>query len=274
MRRSPVAGGGRDADPTWARRLPFKPLPYVAGVVVALGFQTAITKSLIAAGVPGDPSSAARWNSVAAWLTVAVLGLLVVRVEKLPLRTLFPGRPTFRTLGTAVAFAAVLRLLGPVPLLVTAVFLPRRPVAARRDLVMWGVCFAAALLAGTLLFSALVEIFSLGQRPSGNAGRDFITSLSILDRLLIVVTASVTEEVRYRSYLIERLHGLRLSPGAAATLSYVVFVAAHIPFFGLEYVLRIQAVGGAAFPILYYMTRNYWACFALHFLLNIFVLAA
>ena len=261
--------------PTWAQRLPFRPLAYVVGIVVALGLATAIARSLSVVGViTGRNAAAVRWNSLAAWITVGLLALLVVHFEKLPIRTLFPGRPTLGALGLAVIFAAVLRILGPAPLLVAAIFLPRRPAGGRRELIIWGVCFAASLLAGMLVFATLVETFSLGVRPAGSSGRAFLTSLSILDRLIIVITAAFTEEVRYRSYLIERLHGLRLWPGAAAVVSYVIFVAAHIPFLGLEYVLRITAVGGAAFPILYYLTRNFWACAALHFLLDVFLLAA
>lgn len=261
--------------PTWAERLPFRPVAYAAGMIVALGLSTAVVRTLLASGViTGRSAAAVRWNSAAAWLTVVVLAVMVVRLERLPLRTLFRGRPTVSALVVALVFAVILRLFGPVPLLVAAAFVPRRPSAGGRELVIWTLGFAGTLVVGMLAFAAIADALSLGERPAGNEGRSFVTSLSILDRLIIVVTAAATEEVRYRSYFIERLHGLRVSPGAAALLSYLVFVAAHIPFFGLEYVLRITAVGGAAFPILYYLTRNFWACFALHFFLDVFLLAA
>ena len=259
--------------PTWADRLPFRPAAYFLGIVIALGLSTAVIR-IGSSVITVSASSAVRWQSAVHWAAVGVLALLVVRFEKLPLRTLFPGRPALGALGIAVVFAVILRFLGPVPLLVAAIFLPRRPTSGRRALIIWGACFAASLVAGMLVFATLVETFSLGEAPAGNRGRAFLTRLSILDRLIIVITAAFTEEVRYRSYLIERLHGLRLWPGVAAVVSYVIFVAGHIPFFGLEQVLRVTAVGGAAFPILYYLTRNFWACFALHFLLDVFLLAA
>jgi len=263
-----------EEDGRWARRLPRQPVVYLAGIFIALFVPRLVGTMLSLAGLVTDDASGVRWNWLTALITVALLALFVVHVEKLPIRTLFPGRLKIRHLGAAFAFVLVLRFGGgPVPLIVAAIFLPRRPPGRGRELLLWALSAAVVLAVGMVLFSAAVDAWSLGTAPSGGGGRAIISSLSIAERLLLVVSVSFAEEVRYRSYTIERLHGLGLPAGLAALLSYIVFVAAHIPFFGLEHVLRVTAIGSVGFPILYYLTRSFWACVALHFLLDIFILA-
>ena len=256
----------------WVRRLPFLPAAYAVGIAVALFLPLLLAGGLRATGVTSGTPVLLQ-ATAQGWLTAGVLVAIVLGLEKAPLRTLFTGRLRAGHIGLALAFVVVLHTLGPAPLLALGLFWPRRPAQPGRDRLMWIVGLVLAVVVGAFAFQYLAEVFDLGRARPGGGGRSLIEQLSIAERLVLVVTTAVTEEIRYRTYLIERLHGLRLSPGVAALVSYVLFVAAHIPSFGLDHVLRVTAVGSVGFPVLYYLTRSFWACACLHFALNIFILA-
>lgn len=270
---APSAGAA--SSDIWEARLPRKLAPYLIGIVVALFLPRLLNLGMFAVGQQGirvSWISGPRSTWITSPLTVAALILIVLRVERLPLRTLFPGRFSLRLLGLVLVFAVVTRTVGPVPLIAAAFFLPRRPNRRGRALAVWATWFVVVCLAGTWLFGLAVDAYSLGQAAQGNQGLAIIAELSVLEKLVLVFVAASAEELRYRAYLIERLHGLGLSPALAVLVSYLLFVAAHIPFFGLEHVLRITAIGSVAFAVLYYMTRSVWACFALHALFGLGIL--
>jgi len=82
-------------------------------------------------------------------------------------------------------------------------------------------------------------------------------------RLISVVRAAVAEEVLFRGYAIERLAGLTGSRGIAATVSCVVFAAAHVGPWGWGHLL-IAGFGGVMLTALYMWRRNLWVNIIAH----------
>ena len=56
----------------------------------------------------------------------------------------------------------------------------------------------------------------------------------------MVLTASVTEEIESRGYLIERLETITGSTSLAAILAYIVFLLEHAASWNIAYALRIS----------------------------------
>lgn len=107
--------------------------------------------------------------------------------------------------------------------------------------------------------------------PPPSDGLEIMLKFSIPVLVLIVFTASITEEIFYRGYAIERLAELSGSLWVAAIISFVLFLLPHIAFFGPHWMLY-QGVGVVLLYVLYLWRRNLWACMLLHFLSNLMIL--
>lgn len=107
--------------------------------------------------------------------------------------------------------------------------------------------------------------------PSPSGGLEIMLAFSIPVLVLIVVTASITEEIFYRGYAIERLAELTGSLWLAVTISFVLFLLPHIAFFGPTWLLY-QGVSVVLLYVLYVWRRNLWACMLTHLLGNLMIL--
>jgi uncharacterized protein len=87
--------------------------------------------------------------------------------------------------------------------------------------------------------------------------------------LLVVLTASVTEELLFRAYLIERLTRLTGSPWPGALLSLTAFVAFHLQGWNLGHVVGVVLPLGAVMTALYLWRRNLLFVIITHFLLDL-----
>jgi len=135
----------------------------------------------------------------------------------------------------------------------------RRP--SGRDL-LWGVV-GFVLGAITFVFTGpLVQALNLETTTPGIAK---LATLPVWFRLLIVITAGVTEEVLFRGYPIERLAAWTGRIGLGALIAYAVFVILHIPFWGLGGTLQI-GVWAIVVTVLYVRLRNLWPCILMHVL--------
>lgn len=103
--------------------------------------------------------------------------------------------------------------------------------------------------------------------PAESNGLDAMLALSVPVLVLILITVSITEEICYRGYAIERLSELTGSLGVAVAISFILFLIPHILFFGPHWLLY-QGVGVVLLYILYVWRRNLYACMLLHFLGN------
>lgn len=83
----------------------------------------------------------------------------------------------------------------------------------------------------------------------------------------MVLTAAVTEEIRYRGYLIEHLNSFTHRIGLSTLLSYLLFEALHFRFWGIGGMLQI-GLGAIILYGLYLWRRNLLACMLMHALNN------
>jgi membrane protease YdiL (CAAX protease family) len=100
-----------------------------------------------------------------------------------------------------------------------------------------------------------------------NEGVATITALPVLAVAALVVTTAVTEELLMRAYPIERLTDLTGRRWIGVLVSALIFVAPHLTFFSLDWLLY-QGPGAAALYGLYLWRRNLYACMVLHLLIN------
>ena len=134
---------------------------------------------------------------------------------------------------------------------------------AGRDLNWAGWLGGAALLWHWLMAAFVVP-------PAGTSmesGTGTLVALGPLAALAVVVTVSVTEEILWRGYVVERL-GAWIGLLPAAILGFAVFAAGHLPFFGPWWLLTVGP-GAALLYVLLLWRRNLWACMLAHLIGNI-----
>jgi membrane protease YdiL (CAAX protease family) len=122
--------------------------------------------------------------------------------------------------------------------------------------------------AGTLLLFAAIGAF---QRAMGLPNVHIamfarVTALAPLNRLFLVVTAGVTEEILYRGYPIGLGQDLFGSVWVAASLSLLVFTLAHLNWRASH--LISVAVAGGAVTVLFVLSRDLAACILAHTLVD------
>jgi membrane protease YdiL (CAAX protease family) len=126
-----------------------------------------------------------------------------------------------------------------------------------------GVLAAAVMIAGMAVLY-LVVLPAIGEKGSA-AGVSDINALPLALRILIVLRASIFEELFYRGFAIERLAELTGSRGLAAFASLVAFTLAHVSYWGIGH-LMIAAFGGMVLTGLYVWRRDLAANSIAHFL--------
>ena len=125
----------------------------------------------------------------------------------------------------------------------------------------------AAVVGGLVATGAAISIFDLVPPSVASA----FGALPWEQRVVIILTAVVTEEILWRGYPMERLAQLTGHMGIAAALSGAVFVAVHYPAWGL-----VGAIPQVAFTValvgLYAWRRQLVACMAAHLAINVAML--
>jgi membrane protease YdiL (CAAX protease family) len=128
--------------------------------------------------------------------------------------------------------------------------------------VLWGVTGFVVGVFSFVLTIPLVNALGLDATSGGIAE---LAQIPIALRIVIVVTAGITEEILFRGYPIERLNNLTGRLGLSALIAYVVFVLLHIPFWGLGGTIQI-GVWSVIVTVLYVKRRNLLACMLMHIL--------
>lgn len=103
--------------------------------------------------------------------------------------------------------------------------------------------------------------------PPQTDGLDTIINLPIPVIIALILTTSITEEILFRGYPVERLRELTGRTWIAVSFSFILFLLPHIRFFGVHWLLY-HGFGTVLLYILYVWRRNLWACILMHFLSN------
>ena len=116
---------------------------------------------------------------------------------------------------------------------------------------------------GLLVTGVAVVALGLGQPDALSA----VSRLPLWVKVILVVTAAITEELVWRSYPIERLTELTGRVWVGAAVSAVVFLAIHFPAWGL-----IGAIPQAVFTLIlvgvYVWSRNVVVSIVTHGVIN------
>ena len=100
-------------------------------------------------------------------------------------------------------------------------------------------------------------------------GLEQLATLPLMFVVALAITATVTEEVLYRSYPIKRISELTGSPMVSGGLTLVFFVLFHILFWGLGGTLQIS-VNAILLTVLYLWRRNLFTCILAHAITDIY----
>lgn len=120
-----------------------------------------------------------------------------------------------------------------------------------------------ALVAGILATGAAVALFNLSEPEMIST----IGTISIVQRIMVILTAVITEEILWRGYPIERIATRTGSIALAAILTGAIFVAVHYPSWGIVGAIP-QVVFTIALVGLYVWRRNLIACMVTHGVIN------
>lgn len=155
-------------------------------------------------------------------------------------------------------------------LLAIVLFWEREPLSSigirqmnRQDF-LWAV--VAFLIAGALISGTIPLLKALGLGTTETGVRR-LGQFSFEFRVLMVLTAAITEEIQYRGYPVERLYRLTGNIYVSAAICFTVFVLLHISFWSIGGAIQI-GLGSAMFYALYLWRRNLPACMLAHFLNN------
>jgi len=147
----------------------------------------------------------------------AFVVLIVVRFERLPLRSIGLRKPTWSTPVTAavlIVFAFVLQ--------------PR-------------------------LTAPLVKLWGESGRDAGVA---MMASWPAWFRLFVAVTSGIVEETLYRGYAVERLIAVTGRTWLGAALAMLAFGVAHIPAWGTGMAMTSDLAAGVVLVLVYIWRRD------------------
>jgi membrane protease YdiL (CAAX protease family) len=114
---------------------------------------------------------------------------------------------------------------------------------------------------------------------SGAASRFIVLPSSVSDlqklaavpvglRILVVLTAAVTEEFIYRGFAIEELAYLIGKRWLAGLLSLLLFTVSHAGLYGMSAALIVPFLVGAVLTGLYLWRSNLWSCMLMHAIID------
>jgi membrane protease YdiL (CAAX protease family) len=131
--------------------------------------------------------------------------------------------------------------------------------------ILWGLAAAAALIAVFIVhFGLIVPMLHLDSSRAG-AERNLILSRPFWYRLILVLRASVVEEILFRGYIIEKVRQLTGSTALAVIVSVAAFTYAHLSGWGLVHLIPVFA-GGVIFALLYIRRRDLPSNMLAHFI--------
>lgn len=128
--------------------------------------------------------------------------------------------------------------------------------------VLWAVVGFVVGAFSFILTSPLVNALGLGTTSRGIIQ---LAQTPIALRVVIIITAGITEEILFRGYPIERLTEMTGRIGWGAGIAYIMFVLLHIPFWGIGGTIQI-GVWSLVVTLLYVRRRNLPACMLMHIL--------
>lgn len=204
-------------------------LPTIIGLFVALGLPFILMLYLGSVRVPVADTSRVILSLARAWGSTIALLILV----------LFWERQSLSSIGT-------------------------RKMSGKDAL--WGL---AGFLLGVLTFMITTPLIKAINLSAVESGISRLAEIPLSLRLSMVLTAGITEEILFRGYPIERLNALTGHIGLSATVTYVVFVILHIPFWGPGAAIQI-GVWSLVVTALYVWRRNLIACMLMHVLNDAF----
>lgn len=102
---------------------------------------------------------------------------------------------------------------------------------------------------------------------SMEAGQAALVALGPLIALGLVLTSSITEEILWRGYAVERV-GAWVGMVPAAVIGFAIFAAGHVSFFGPGWLVTVGP-GAVLLYGLLLVRRNLYACMLAHFIGNI-----
>ena len=201
-------------------------------------------------------------------LTVALAGPFLVQFVLAPLMLQSSLRPTIAVLLSQ----AMLWLLAGTVIAITRwwerkpwLWLGLRPIT-------WRAVLLACVLGVVLVFAvaALTAAVIRLMPPSDGGTVDSVAASAPAWLLLVIVlTASVTEELFFRAYPIEHLARLTGSRWPGALLGLAAFVALHLQGWNLGHVIGVVLPLGAVMTGLYLWRRNLIFMIITHFLLDL-----
>lgn len=198
------------------RRAPWS-WPTAVGLAVAIAGPPAVVAFSLRVG-DGRPTLGRDIlaQSLLCGLAVGIV-LLVLRGERLPLRSIGLRRPDRSTAVTAFLL------------------------------------FVSGLLLQQLTIAPLLREWG---PSSGDAGVAALAALPAWFRVVVGATGGVVEETLYRGYAVERLASLTSRRWLGATLATVAFAAAHIPAWGLGFALLADLPAGLLLVAFYLWRRD------------------
>ena len=145
-----------------------------------------------------------------------VVVLMVVRGERMPLRSIGVRRPDSSTVVTALMITAAGVVLGLLTAPLVNAVGARESAAGVAKLAMWPAWF----------------------------------------RLFVAATSGIVEETLYRGYAVERLTALSGRVWLGALIAIVGFGSAHIPFWGVGFALLVDLPYGVLLVLFYLWRRD------------------
>lgn len=164
-----------------------------------------------------------------------------------------------------------LKWLEAIALLLIVLFWERRPLASiglRRP--GW---LDLALIPGVVIAVLLVEVFVGTPLLKAMQSHQDLSTLAVMQglpfvqKLSIVITAGVTEEIVYRGFAIERIEDLTGSTTLGIVISTALFVGMHLPDWGLATGIQ-QTLITLVLALAYVWRRNLWLLMPAHALID------
>ncbi len=153
-------------------------------------------------------------------------------------------------------------------LLAIVIFWERKPLTSisirkltGKD-IFWA--FIAFLLGGAIIMITMPLVSALGLGTT-ERGVQRLGEFSLGLRIMMVLTAGITEEIRYRGYLIERLNIFIKNINLSALISWMIFFILHFPVWGAGGAIQIGTASVVLYA-LYLWRRNLLACMLMHIL--------
>ncbi len=196
----------------------------------AIGLLIALCLPLLPVGrwITGNTIPALLATEAVWWSYAAVIIVWLLWVESRPLSSIGFRVPTWRTFAFAV--------------------------------------LAAVVLTGIMIvhFALIVPALHLNADVAIKMREDIIQT-PYWYRVLLVLRAAVVEEILFRSYLMEKIHQLTGSWGAAAVVSIIAFTYGHLSAWGAVHLIPVF-VAAIVFALLYVWRRDTPCNMIAHFL--------